>query len=394
MRKLLIVPVFHHALGGATVSLSMTLKGFQQCGALNQLCVLLRADSLMEQYLCQAGYESCLHLIPERSLGQFMKQALHWVNQQPPDWPVLLENCVARQLLPAMALAAPRLRWSRRPIYLIFRDLAYSPHPLGSLLRKFTLASLAPRAICNSQFTAKHIRKLVPYIEEVLYPPVDLERFNDRPSVKPPPANLQPILNSGARIILTPSRISKSEDNINDKNLRSLLLVLAQLKSRGQNYHGVVIGQDTSSDQQNIRALLAQAKDLGVTDRFTILPPVFAIEDYYKYADVVMTLAPREPFGRTIVEAIACGVPVVGSQTGGIGEILGNFAPEWTVNPYNPAAAAEIIIQIAHSPNSSKLLAQGQRWVETHCSVASYAHRIMEITGLDSTKLPETELVY
>lgn len=393
MRKLLVVPVFHHALGGATVSLSMMLKGFQQCGALDQLCVLLRTNSLMEQYLRQAGYEACLHLIPDQKLGSFMKQALRWVNQQPQDCPLLLENCVARQLLPAMVLAAPSLRWSRRPTYLLFRDLAHSPHPLGSLVRKLTLASLSPRAICNSQFTAQHIRKLVPQIEDVLYPPVDLEQFNNRPGVHPPPQNLRPILHSGARIILTPSRISKSKDNVNDKNLQSLLRVLAQLKSMGEYYHGVVIGQDTSSDQQNVRALLEQAQDLGVADRFTVLPPVFAIEDYYKYADVVVTLAPREPFGRTVVEAIACGVPVVGSQTGGIGEILTNFAPEWTVNPYDPAAAAETIVHIVRSPNTSKLLAHGQRWVETYCSITSYARRIMTITGLDANTLA-TELVY
>ncbi|MES1021690.1 glycosyltransferase family 4 protein [Gloeocapsa sp. BRSZ] len=394
MRKLLVVPIFHDALGGATVSLSTTIKGFQQCGALDQLCVLLRSDSLMEQYLTQAGYAACLHRISEQGSRQFMKQALHWVNQQPPDWPLLLENCVARYVLPTMMLAAPKLRLSRRPIYIVFRDLASSPHPLGGLVRKFTLASLSPRAICNSHFTAKHICKLVPRIEDVLYPPIDLERFNNRPSVNPPPQNLQPILNSGARIILTPSRISKSEDNVNDKNLRSLLLVLAQLKSAGQHYHSIVIGQDTSFEQQNTRALLDQAQELGVADRFTILPPVFAIEDYYKYADVVVTLAPREPFGRTVVEAIACGVPVVGSQTGGIGEILTNFAPAWTVNPYDPVAAAETIVQIARTPTTSKLLAQGQRWVEAHCSVTSYARKIMEITGLDSTKLPATELIY
>lgn len=393
MRKLLVVPVFHHALGGATVSLSLMLKGFQQCDALEQLCVFVRAKSLMEQYLRQAGQEACLHLIPEQDLGQFMKQTLQWVNQQPPDWPLLLENCVARQLLPAMLQAAPALRLSRRPVYLVFRDLADSPHPLGSLVRKITLSSLSPHAICNSQFTAQHIRRFIPNVQNVLYPPVDPGQFNDR-RIAPPPEDLQPILNSRARIILTPSRISKPEDNANDKNLQSLPLVLAQLKAAGHHYHGVVIGQDTSQGKTRSLALQAQAEQLGVGDRFTILSPTFAIENYYKYTDVVVTLAPREPFGRTVVEAIACGVPVIGSRTGGIGEILHNFAPQWTVDPHDPVAAAQAIVRVVNDPDTPSILAQGQHWVEANCSIVHYAQRIIEITGLKSTNFSETQLAY
>ncbi|PPS41157.1 glycosyltransferase family 4 protein [Chroococcidiopsis sp. TS-821] len=391
MRKLLVVPVFHHALGGATVSLALMLKGFQQCGTLDQVCVLLRSNSLMEQYLRQAGHEACLHLIPEQDLTQFMKQALRWVNQQPPDWPLLLENCVARQVLPAMLQAAPALRLSRRPVYLVFRDLADSPHRLGSLIRKVTLSSLAPYAICNSQFTAQHIRRLVPNARDVLYPPVDPEQFNARRNV-PPPEELLPILASGARVILTPSRISK-EDIANDKNLRSLPKVLAHLKAAGHHYHGVIIGQDTSSAQAHSRALVAQAEDLGVADRFTILPPALDIENYYKYADVVVTLAPREPFGRTVVEAIACGVPVIGSCTGGIGEILHNFAAQWTVAPYDPVAAARAIIRVVNAPDTPSILTRGQKWVEVNCSLRQYAQKIMKITGLQSTHFSETQLV-
>lgn len=391
MRKLIVVPVFHHALGGATVSLSLMLKGFQQCGAFEQVRVLVRADSLMEQYLCQANQESCLHRIHEKDLSQFMKQALRWVNQQPSDDPLLLENCMARQLLPAMLQASPALRLSRRPTYLFFRDLAYSPHPLGKLARKLTLASLAPRAICNSKFTASHIQKLLPDVQDVLYPSVDPDKFNDHPPVEPP-QELQPILESGARIMLTPSRISR-EENFNDKNLRSLLLVLAQLKARGHNYHSVIVGQDTSPGQIRIRALREQAEILGVSDCFSILPPTFAIENYYKHADVVVTLAPREPFGRTVVEAIACGVPVVGSNCGGIGEILHNFAPQWTVAPHDPIAAAQAIVRITNDSNTPISLAQGKRWVEANCSLVSYARRMMEITALNSVHQHQEQLV-
>lgn len=393
MRKLIVLPGYCDNLGGVLISTSMLSIGFERCNASEQLCFLVRSGSLMEKYMRQAGQEFCLQIIQAENQPEFVSRALQWVSKQPSDWPLLLENCVARKVLPIITLAAPALRLSGRPVYHVFRDLAGSYHPLGSLARKFAFACLSPHAICNSQFTAEHINSLIPDVRHILYPPVDTERFNDRPPTGSPPANLQPILRSGARVMLTPSRISKP-DKVNDKNLRALIPVLAQLKSTGHHYHGVIIGKDSSPGERRTQALLEYAERLGVADRFTVLPPTFAIEDYYKYADVVVTLAPREPFGRTVVEAIACGVPVVGSQTGGISEILHHFASSWTVEPNDPVAAALAIVRVAADPNTPTILESGRRWVETHCSTVSYARKIMEIAGLTSTGLVETPIGY
>lgn len=391
MRKLLVLPAWCSSLGGTTISLLSIINGLEQWGASEQLCILVQSGTLMEQYLRQAGKGFCLQLIQAQTQAQFTKHALEWVNEQPRDWPLLLYNCVSRRTMPIIALATPALRLSGRPVYYFFHDLARSYNPLGNLARKLTFAFLSPSAICNSEFTAKHIRNsLLPEIRGIINGSLDTQQFNDRPPSGPPPAELQPILCSGARIMLTPSRISEP-GKFNDKNLPALIPVLAQLKTTGHYYHGVIIGQDSSPGQIHTRALLDQAKRLGVADRFTVLPPTFTIKDYYNHADVVVTLSLREPFGLTVVEAIACGVPVVGSQTGGVGEILHNFAPEWTVDPNDPVAAAEAIVRIAADPNTPNILTQGKRWVETHCGIVANARKMMEITGLNSTSLRGTD---
>ncbi len=389
MPKLLVVPGNCTSLGGITVSLSLMVKGFEQCGASDQVCVLVQSGTLLEEYLRQAGQGFCLQLIQAQDLRQFVRRALRWVSEQPRDWPLLLENFTGRQLLPIIAWAAPALRLSGRPVYHIFRDQALSYNPLGNLSRDLAFACLSPRVLCNSHFTAGHVHGRLGNVQSILYPSVDQEQFNDRPPTGPPPRELQTILSSGARVMLTPSRIKREPDKINDKNLRALIPVLAQLKVTGHHYHGVVIGQDSSPDGAWTRALLEQAEGLGVADRFTVLPPTFVIEEYYKYADVVVTLAPREPFGRTVIEAIACGVPVVGSQTGGIGEILHQFALKWTVHPDDPVAAAEAVVRIAADPDTTNILAQGKCWVKAQCSTVGYALRMVEITGLVPTSLHE-----
>jgi len=380
-KKLLLLPGGFNYLGGTLVSLLSLVKGFAATGALENLCVLVWSDSLTEKFLRDLGYSACMKLIPAPTQTTFFNRAWRWINQQPKDYPLLLDNLSDWYVMPHLMLAAPAIRHSGRPVYHFCHDLIMSYNILGEFLRKMGFLCMNPQAICNSQFTAGHIRRLMPNIRGIIYQPVDTDRFNQVYTNSYPPENLRPILNSGMRVMLTPSRLSKP-GVVNDKNLRSLIPVLVFLKQMGHFYHGVVIGPDESPDKTYTHDLQAMAAAAGVADRFTILPPVLNIEDYYKYADIVVTLAPREPFGRTVVEAIACGVPVIGSCTGGIHEILQQFAPEWTVNPDNPVSVAQAIIRVTNDTATSDLLRKGQAWVETHCKVANYAQNMMQLTGL------------
>ena len=381
-KKLYIIPGYCNVLGGTTVSLLMLAKGFALCGLSQQLCIIIHQNSFMDKYFRDAGLDNCVKLIEAENPNVFLKQALRWVGKQPKEFPLLLDNCVWRDYLPILTLAAPSFRLSRRKIYHFCHDLALSYNHLGYLARKIAFTSLSPQAICNSQFTAEHIRGLMPNIRGILYQPVDLEKFNTRSLNSSPPDALKSIISSGERIMLTPSRINRPKI-VNDKNLRALIPVLAHLKVMGHNYHVVVIGEDQSRNGTYSKDLLESAKNQGVADRFTILPPVLNIEDYYKYADIVVTLAPREPFGRTIVEAIACGVPVVGSNTGGINEILQNFAVEWTVDPDDYVTVAKTIVDIRNNPRTTEILTKGRNWVENQCSLESYAKGMVELTDLN-----------
>ncbi|HEY9823993.1 MAG TPA: glycosyltransferase family 4 protein [Stenomitos sp.] len=382
-RKLLVVPGACNALGGTLVTLSLLIEGFIEQGKVDAIQVLVSADSVMQHYLTLAGYASVLEIIPNRGTSHFLSNALKWIAQAPVEWPLLLDNCVERSLLLDLIAAAPQLRLSGRPVYHFCHDLALSYNALGCWSRKLAFGLLKPKAICNSHFTKRHIQSLIADVAGVLYQPVDLEKFTPTLRVQPPtpPAVLAPILASGARIMLTPSRINLA-GIVNDKNLRGLIPVLVELKQKGAFYHGVIIGEDRSPDQTNSKVLMEEAARFNVEDCFTILPPTFDIEQFYAFTDVVVTLAPREPFGRVVVEAIACGVPVIGSNTGGIGEVLGQVAPQWQIDPDSPAIVAQTILRVAEDPHTSATLQTARHWVEDHCSTARYAQQIMELTGI------------
>jgi len=181
--------------------------------------------------------------------------------------------------------------------------------------------------------------------------------------------------------VLTPSRITKPY-MVNDKNLRAIIYTMACLKAKNEDYHAVIIGEDASEGKFYSQQLITLASKLNVSDRVTILPPAYDIEKYYRHVDLVLSMAPREPFGRIVVEAIACGTPVIGSNTGGIGEILSHFAPHWSIPPDNPDEAAETIINVMASSDTPMHLMEGQLWVQKTCSVVKYATDLKTVVEL------------
>jgi len=77
--------------------------------------------------------------------------------------------------------------------------------------------------------------------------------------------------------------------------------------------------------------LLARAREIGITDRATVEPGVPSLEvpDVMRSLDVLVLPSLTRPnwkeqFGRVLVEAMACGVPVVGSDSGEIPHVIGD----------------------------------------------------------------------
>src|SRR3546814_8365369 len=76
----------------------------------------------------------------------------------------------------------------------------------------------------------------------------------------------------------------------------------------------------------------AHAAALGVTDALAITPPTTAIAEAYAASDLVLQLSRKpEAFGRTVIEALSTGRPVLGWAHGGVGELLRELQPEGAV---------------------------------------------------------------
>ena len=102
-------------------------------------------------------------------------------------------------------------------------------------------------------------------------------------------------------------------------------------------------------------ALKARAAALGLTGRVTFSgwgSPA-DVSAFISRLDALVlltrtTAAVREQFGRVIVEAQSCGVPVIGSTCGAIPDVIG--CGGWVVGERDPAALARLLDRLASSP--------------------------------------------
>jgi glycosyltransferase involved in cell wall biosynthesis len=95
------------------------------------------------------------------------------------------------------------------------------------------------------------------------------------------------------------------------------------------------------------RALLdRRAVALGVADRVRVTGVIPDAAAYLAAADVVAAPSRNEGMGRTLVEAMALGVPVVGAAVGGIPAVIVDGACGRLVPPEDPAALAQALVEL------------------------------------------------
>ena len=98
----------------------------------------------------------------------------------------------------------------------------------------------------------------------------------------------------------------------------------------------------TKGSQFSVEELRELAGKLGVADRLAFVPFQAETADAFRALDVVIHASTHpEPFGRTIVEAMACSRPVVVANAGGASELFTEGKDALGVTPGDPDALAQ-----------------------------------------------------
>jgi len=148
----------------------------------------------------------------------------------------------------------------------------------------------------------------------------------------------------GKKVLTIPGRITKWKGIAEFIQLMSLL---------DNSYHGLVVGPTAKSKKRYFNKLLEKVSSLNLDNRITFTGSRRDISNIYKISDIVYNLSQTpEPFGRTMIEAIACGTKVVGWNHGGASEILKKLFPQGLVDLDKMEKLRDTTVTIANSSSS------------------------------------------
>jgi N-acetyl-alpha-D-glucosaminyl L-malate synthase BshA len=77
-------------------------------------------------------------------------------------------------------------------------------------------------------------------------------------------------------------------------------------------------------DGPEMSTICQMIQDMGLKDKVLILGQQDNLEELYSISDLMLLLSEKESFGLVALEAMACGVPCIGTNIGGIPEVIEN----------------------------------------------------------------------
>jgi phosphatidylinositol alpha-1,6-mannosyltransferase len=143
----------------------------------------------------------------------------------------------------------------------------------------------------------------------------------------------------GRKVIMTLGRMAADE---RAKGFDEIIELMPHLHERRPDLIYLCAG-----DGDDRLRLEAKARDLGCTDTvvFTGRVPEDRKADYFRLADAYVHPSRMEGFGIVLLEALACGIPVVGSTADASQEALLNGKLGRAVDPFDKQALTEAILE-------------------------------------------------
>ena len=145
------------------------------------------------------------------------------------------------------------------------------------------------------------------------------------------------------------------------KNLLNLLDALAILRRRHPGARLIIRGEGQPG---YARAVRERVQTLGLSDAvsFQGYAATRALRDLYAGAVCLVLPSLREGFGLPVLEAMACGTPVISSSSSSLPEVGGDAAIR--VDPYDAIELADAMYRVlADADFREELRARGLKWV-------------------------------
>ena len=217
----------------------------------------------------------------------------------------------------------------------------------------FILIRMVNRIVANSKATAfrfsSHFRGKI----DVVYNGFDLEWLKEQNVTMP-----VWIQNDWISILVV-ARVSRW------KRHDLILSAFEKIAIVEKNAHLICIGGKDHSEPDWWNDLQEKTKNSPFSARIHWVGAVDDVRPWYRAASIFVLSSVNEPFGRVVVEAMACGVPVIATQSGGIPEIMTHLQNGMLVPENDASAISEAVKKILHDESLKKrIVAEGLKRAE------------------------------
>ena len=332
--------------GGAEISLATLIKGLDR-REVEPRALLPGPGPLAEKL---RALDVPVSFVPmetrrrRRPLGFWRSQRAigNWLRQQGPD-------LVHVNSFWAPELVIPAARRAGFPVVYHCRDLYDRLDPArASALR------MCSAVIAITRCVAQRLEALLPGLPvKVIYNDVDQAELE----AAAPDSSLRPSLGwEECFVVGIASRISP------DKGQLDFIRAAAIVSECCPSARFLVVGSPLFTHDRGYPARLdSEILSLGLQGRVHFTGFVESVASVYKTMDVCVLASRSEPFGLVVVEAMACGIPVVATRSGGPEEVIRHGETGLLVDVERPDQMAEAIIRLMEDAGLRARLAAAGR---------------------------------
>lgn len=147
------------------------------------------------------------------------------------------------------------------------------------------------------------------------------------------------------------------------KGYEFALLAVRRLLDRGVPVRYEIVGDDAGARGREVERVRHTVADLGLGEHVHLAGPVSSAEVARRLAgsDVLLHSSVDEGLPTVVLEAMACGVPVVATDCGGVSEALTDGVEGRVVPPRDPDALADAVLELWESPALRARMGQAGR---------------------------------
>ena len=141
-------------------------------------------------------------------------------------------------------------------------------------------------------------------------------------------------------LICLPGRITRL------KGHETLIELIEQLQTQYPHIHAIIVGGADPKKAAYLDELENTIQNKGLRDKITFVGHRSDIREWLAFSDIVLSLSNQaETFGRTALEALSVGTPVIGWKRGGVAEILTQLYPQGLIDVDDKSALLSTVKQ-------------------------------------------------